>query len=511
MLLELARRAASAQDEAASLWAHAHAEFRATVADAAKVSAPHVVAAAAWEERLEAWARMATAEAQAAAVVVDGGLERATSAVGSVDEASAQALVSAACAQARLHACDHALQLLRAFAEHADARTALLVSLNPEAICAALLGASRTGDAALVELLLLDERTSQALDASLRAASAKGHARIVRLLLDGRADPTAATWHRRGNIPSACLGVAAARGHADVVRMLLQDGRADPVASMSLIRALDADVVELLLQDGRADPTAFDIVPIVPSACLVAAAERGDAPVVALLLRDGRADPTHALIGAARWGHTEIVSMLLQDGRADPTATEYEDTDPSACLYAAAKGGHADVFKMLLEDGRADPMAGELEYAGELCLSAAAGSGHAHIVQLWLSDARVALTARNTRSNLFRACKRGHVHVVALLLADPRIPHDSLSACLLYASRWGYDATLAFLLEAHPGPENVTRLGLCLRAACAHGRTSVVKLLLQDGRAKPTAACLQIASEKGHADIVALLVQTTEH
>src|SRR5690606_28065679 len=84
---------------------------------------------------------------------------------------------------------------------------------------------------------------------AIRFASRNGHAAVVRMLLqDERIDPS--------DENNEAIQMASSRGHFCIVRLLLQDGRTDPStdSDWALRQAFDHghdDVVRLLLQDER--------------------------------------------------------------------------------------------------------------------------------------------------------------------------------------------------------------------------------------------------------------------
>jgi hypothetical protein len=203
----------------------------------------------------------------------------------------------------------------------------------------------------------------------------------------------------------------------------------------------------------------------------------GDVDLVRLLLlvQDPRIDPTKdssmCMYRAVEAGDAAVVGMLLRDGRADPAACD------NACLNEAARKGYADVVRLLLQDGRADPTADE-----SACLTNAAFGGFLTIVDMLLRDGRADPTKDCGRC-LRCAVLNGHADVFAMLLADGR---------------------------ANPAEEDWEPYWEPLSLACYCGHSAIVALLLQDGRTCLTRhlyeACLIIARERCHDDIVALLI-----
>ncbi|KKK52658.1 hypothetical protein LCGC14_3102700, partial [marine sediment metagenome] len=154
---------------------------------------------------------------------------------------------------------------------------------------------------------------------------------------------------------------------------------------------------------------------------------------------------------ACRHRYTEIVKLLLADGRVDPTA------DNNWAFRLSSKKGHTDVVRLLLEDGRADPT----------------------------SDNNLAIQL---------SCKNGHTDVVKLLLADGRADPSASN------NKWG---GISFL-TGRPADPAAYGNNLAIQLSSRNGHTDVVRLLLADGRADPTANdsyALQWSISFWHTDV----------
>lgn len=166
------------------------------------------------------------------------------------------------------------------------------------------------------------------------------------------------------------------------------------------------------------------------------------------------------LIKAATSGNFTSVNWLLHESGINPAA------DNNAAIKSAAARGHAKIVNLLLLDGRADPTAGN-----SIVIRDAAKRGHVEIVDLLLRDGRADPTAVDNYA-IRKAAQNGHVDVVELLLT-----------------------------HVHPPKSMIVQVS-------RNGRTKIVELLLQDGRADPSGnAVIGWAIWGGHHKIVELLLQ----
>lgn len=252
-------------------------------------------------------------------------------------------------------------ELLERIALHCDRQTALNMGVTNREVRAALLpralqwkqlgidpncaasSAAAAGRADIVEWLLTTRRKdvdpTAGHNAALLQACQKGYAAVVKLLLaDERVDPAADD--------DLAIQTACSAGHAAVVQILLKDKRVDPAACDNVAisvasRKNCAPLMKLLLRDVRVDPTTSDNEPMA-TACYM-----GNDEVVRVLLEDGRADPVASwnkpLMLACDRGHPKVVKLLLADERVDTTHIM------SLAMLAAVEHGHAAVCAELLK------------------------------------------------------------------------------------------------------------------------------------------------------------------
>jgi WD40 repeat protein len=328
----------------------------------------------------------------------------------------------------------------------------------------AITWAAENGHAALVELLLQDDRVDPTAkdNIAFRRAAASGHVSVVELLLqDDRVDPTA-----KDNI---AFQFAASNGHLQVVERLLRDPRVDPTVQNNYpFRRAAASghvsVVELLLQDPRVDPSSLD------NDAFRYAAVGGQITVIKRLLRDPRVDPSandnFAIRFAAQHGHLAVVERLLQDDRVDPTVND------NAAIRYAAYNGYISVVDQLLRDSRVDPSAND-NYA-----ILAAANGHHAVVERLLQDDRVDPSAKDNKA-IQIAAYNGYISVVDQLLRDSRVDPSA-------------------------------RNNYAIRMAAANGHLAVVERLLQDDRVDPSAKeneAIQQAVQNRHVAVAERLLQ----
>ena len=227
------------------------------------------------------------------------------------------------------------------------------------------LNAARTGDQETFLNILNDQSTNidpnhtdEEDNTALILAARAGHAAIVNILLaDDRIDPNLAD-----EVGETALILAAREGHIDIVRALLADQRVDPnladehgntvlVALVLFLRGDHFDIIRALLSDERVDPNLADED---GDTALIWAVRLGHGDILRVLLTDERIDPNHdnnrggtALIWAADEGHIDIVRALLADERVNPNLAS---EDGSTALTLAAENGHSDIVRALIDD-----------------------------------------------------------------------------------------------------------------------------------------------------------------
>ena len=149
----------------------------------------------------------------------------------------------------------------------------------------------------------------------------------------------------------------------------------------------------------------------------------------------------------------------------------------------------ADVVKLLLTDGRAGPAANN-----SLAIQLSSQEG-TEVVKLLLVDGRVDPAADNNHA-IQLSSQEGHIDVVQLLV-DGHVDRRRQLCDPIEQRRGTQEWCSCCLPMDEPTPQpGKTMLG-------------VVKLLLADGRADPTAddnAAIRLSSQNGHTDVVKLLL-----
>ncbi|KAL6825610.1 ankyrin repeat-containing domain protein [Trichoderma sp. SZMC 28015] len=288
---------------------------------------------------------------------------------------------------------------------------------------------------------------------ALELAATRGHLSVVQLLLANGADP-----ELPGN--AVALGGAAANGHTDIVQLLITKGA---VVNLAIVRR------------GIYTPLSL-------------AAGNGHEATVRLLLANGANITINlkdyygytALGRAVNSGHEAIVRLLLANGANAKLEKE--------ALYEAAWRGHEAIVQLLLENG-ADSKHGAFDRA----LGVAAGKGHEAIVRLLLAKSVHADIKYSVSIALIKAAEGGHDHILRMLLDN------------------GADINARHQLGHYDG-----NWYTALEMAAARGCTTTVQFLLANGAwdmstkdmdaEKPSRTALDWATQKGHGDIVQLLL-----
>ena len=108
--------------------------------------------------------------------------------------------------------------------------------------------------------------------------------------------------------------------------------------------------------------------------------------------------------------------------------------------------------------------------------------------------------ARDSKSSSLQWLRSHLVAVAADVTATDRRGYSALSV----ASFKGHAPVVALLLDAKADIEHVAEGDAPLTLACRRGRLEVARLLLARG-AKPTTRCVEQAQAKGHEAVVELL------
>lgn len=166
-----------------------------------------------------------------------------------------------------------------------------------------------------------------------------------------------------------------------------------------------------------------------------------------------------------------------------------EDPDVTAA-FAAARNGHADELEALLDanpelvESRSDP-----NHHHTLLIIAAWHGRTGVTMTLIERGARVNATNDEGRTALWFASCGGHVEVVRLLFkhgANPCVRKEGGSTALMAAAWTGHTEVAAYLLKKTKDPQSLlmerNRDGCSpLWFAAAHGKLSMIKLLLRKG------------------------------
>lgn len=352
----------------------------------------------------------------------------------------------------------------------------------------------------------------------LCSAAENGDLELVKLLGKAGAEMNA----RRSKDGATPLCISAMRGDIDVVSYLLEKDadvnlRTSSSGSPPLLLAAfsgDVRVISLLLHYGADVNKSLNNSGASP---LFIAAQLGHFGAVRYLVENGakvnhergsdRSTPLHI---AAQKGFLEIVSFLCDSGAM---------MTPNA-LSVATVQGHLEVVRYLVDEG-------VVAQANDVI--AAAKKSHIDIVLFLVKEAGIPVEATNTsapqRTALFYLVKRkaSHEHVRLLLQKGARVDvcvasSSKTLACL--ASKKRNPRVLRLLLKfakkrnAKLHVDIPDRKGkTALWYASKYGQFAIIRLLLKEG-ARVTAAdkkarsCIDIASQKGKADVASLLIDT---
>ncbi|KAJ7829332.1 ankyrin repeat-containing domain protein [Mycena leptocephala] len=344
---------------------------------------------------------------------------------------------------------------------------------------------------------------------ALGVASYYGHIDMVRILIAAGARPNAA-----GVDP---LQLACARHHVDIVQMLIEkkfDVNAagglypsplESVAPTGSSWRIGHPEIEKLLRDAGAHRRETGMKG------LQIASENGQVEMVSYLLKDGGRDKGGtALEAAARRGHIDVAKMFLDkvvDLEAVPRSRALR-----AALEATSTGGYIDITRMVLDKiAELDVVS---DYSG--ALEAAASNGHTTIVGLLLErGAEINDSPRKTSTALEAASSEGHVDLAKMLLdkaADLDAVCRIFSGALEAASTRGHIDIARIVLDKAADLDAVSNYSGALRAAAIYGDVAIVSLLLERGAEvdnrpwETVSSSLENAVERGHADIVRLLL-----
>ena len=322
------------------------------------------------------------------------------------------------------------------------------------------------------------------------------------------------------------LHEAASSGDVDKVRDLLEGGKydvncVDGLGYTPLHWAADRGhlgVVRVLTSEFKADVNAHDNLGETP---LHMAANRGHLPVVRMLISEFKADVNaHDNLGetplhmAALRGHCSMVKVLISQFKANVNA---QSNNGGTALHMAANSGYLDVVKALVSEFKADVNA--CTVSGETALHIAAHNGHLYMVKALVSEFKADVNAcTNTNITAFEiavnskndklalallneghcdtkggtpyiqtACERGWVNLVRALVHKHGTGILKPSVTLFHditVKRWR-EVAVIFLEEFGLSVQDRKGRSL-LHIACEEGDISLVRTLINDGKADTT-------------------------
>ena len=316
------------------------------------------------------------------------------------------------------------VETVRKFAAKMGAvRTAQLLNNNEEYYVPPFMEAIRTGNKALVQLLL-DEGgdpnvtdsggTATAISVALGMADVSRDdpvlIEIVTLLLE------------RGGDPNAVLQGAARYNMLDMARLALDRGanvnEKDDSDMTPLFYAIEEGRTEMmrLLLDRGADPNLKDEDD--GDSAILFASQFGDVPEITLLLEKG-ANPNDSnfvgftpLMNLAERGKLEAVRLLLDRGADVNHVTE--EPSMTTALNVAASSGQLDVVRLLLDRGAT---VDHPEEEGWTALRLASQNRHADVVRLLLErGANVNTADISGVTPLMRAAFDNQLDIAKLLI-----------------------------------------------------------------------------------------------
>lgn len=385
-------------------------------------------------------------------------------------------------------------------------------------------------------------------------AANAGNLRLVKMLLDQGAD-----IHAKNGNGETAIDMAVRHGRLEIAKLLLQRGAKQNLASSAFVG--DIDAVRCLLNEdgGVASGGAVRDLPVsreVSGVCMPLmrlavrlAGEQGHVQILKLLLDHVKIAQQNqeltdiAFDAASRNGRSEVVRMILKRGfdinaryrqgqtplvktvqsgneamikllLARGADIDVVDANGNSALMTAASRGRRNVVEMLLDAG-ADP--GPTNWRGESALVLAAARGHVDVVKL-LCERTAGSTGRPSadRAALYAAVRHQQPDVVKLFW----VPGTTLDLDMAVAL-----GDLTQIREHLDRYEDIDRAERELRSesllliAARHGRTNVVKLLLERGgdpnvtreRRPPSShdgplTPLKEAARSGHLETVKTLV-----
>lgn len=400
-------------------------------------------------------------------------------------------------------------------------------------------------------LIVADQTFEREIDnktTALHKAAREGNGPLVRRLLS----------HPEVNVNSqdkyngqTALWLAADKGHTDVIALLLSHSGLNPNIKSddqqtALFRASDnghSSVVELLLSHPNIDA---EVICRNGKTALQLAEEKHEFTIVALLRKlhaSHKYTPqqravvkglqTKAFVQAAKDGEVGIVLNFLQQG-VDVNALK----SGWPALFHASNEGNTAVVRLLLQ--QPDLVVNWCDPDGRTALHAAAHHGREEVMRLLLNDERTDVNARDGggKTALHTATYNGRIEVVQILLAHRGIDFNSPDYTgrtpLQVSEALGYptDMLRAAVEKADLNAREIASLKAAVSKAeqdrkdaiaakkadddaivqaANAGNLTVVRDMLRrgsdcNGRSKLARTSLHVAAEKGHIDMVRLMI-----
>ncbi|KAJ3329307.1 hypothetical protein HDU76_008185, partial [Blyttiomyces sp. JEL0837] len=391
--------------------------------------------------------------------------------------------------------------------------------------------ASANGHADVVRLLLTEPNVDPSThdNQPIISTAEKGHVNVVSVLAgDPRVDPTA-----RNNCP---IMVASAEGHLEVVRFLLSLPGVDPTAGNNkCIRSASQNghynIVKLLLDIPAVDPAAENNYAI-RNACA-----NGHVEIVKLLLStkhrgiDLSANDNEAIKVSCQNGHSEIVQLLasvpsvirrglnnevlLQACQNNYTETvgilasvpTAQQGDLNNVLIQACQKGYTEAVQLLLSVPIVDPTVSLNEP-----LRQAFKNGHPEIVKLLLKVPAVRATS-DLPTMFTQAYYLRYLDVIPSILSVPGVPKHLFIEHLHKAYSTGNNDLVRALMHSPVYAQTVGYNGFAtnlFKMACWNWEPAVVEEFLKAPYVDPRwedSYAIRTASEKGHLSIVKWLLE----
>ncbi|KAI4872225.1 hypothetical protein NFI96_012399 [Prochilodus magdalenae] len=354
------------------------------------------------------------------------------------------------------------------------------------------------------------------------ATGGRGHGEVVSLLLERGANPE--HKDRDGMTP---LLLASYEGHEEVVELLLEAGAdvdesagAYPSAVTPLLAAAamgHAGTVNRLLFWGA----AVDGIDGEGRTALCLAAAKGSVEVVQALLDRGLDEnhkddlgwtPLHA---AACEGHKSVCAVLTKQGSM--ARVNELDVEGRTALILAAQEGHCSTVRLLLDRKSSIDHRG---YNGHSALSAGALQGHTEVVELLLRrGADTDVRDAEGRPLLYLLVLEGRLDIATLLIEKGGAPLESRDVegrTALHVAAWQGDLDgIGLLLRHGADPNALDSEGRPpLHSVAWRGNTAAGRLFLRAREVIVDLACkkqgataLSIASQEGHSNVVAMLLE----